>query len=247
MTVYQRLDLSDRVTVERAAQTTIRGFDADTIVRAALAELGAPRTAAGRAAEEDPGRGRARRWELRRGDRLEACERATRPAAHAGPPSCTPLAARVGSDVPFFLADGPQLGRGDGTELELLDLPQDFSVLLFHPPGAAVKRSTAEVYARFDARSGADGFEVRAAALQATPSQAVRRPRDLAAFAAERPRVVTVRRADPRARRLPLRRHRRRSGRVRALHSPAYRVRGPRRESLRGLGRAWITVPAWYG
>ena len=43
------------------------------------------------------------------------------------------LAATLGADVPFFLADGPQLGTGDGTTLEPLDLPQDFWVVLLAP------------------------------------------------------------------------------------------------------------------
>ena len=32
------------------------------------------------------------------------------------------VAAQLGADVPFFLEDGPQLGTGDGSELEPLDL-----------------------------------------------------------------------------------------------------------------------------
>ena len=51
------------------------------------------------------------------------------------------LAATLGADVPFFLAEGPQLGRGDGSELEPLDLPQDYWVVLALPLGAT-KEST---------------------------------------------------------------------------------------------------------
>src|SRR5205085_1566588 len=66
------------------------------------------------------------------------------------------VAARVGADVPFFLREGPQMGSGDGTELEALDLPQDYWIVLLVPRDAQ-KESTAAVYAEFDARNGADG------------------------------------------------------------------------------------------
>ena len=41
-TVYQRVDLGDRMTVEPADETTVEGFPQDTIVRAALESLDAP-------------------------------------------------------------------------------------------------------------------------------------------------------------------------------------------------------------
>jgi 4-diphosphocytidyl-2-C-methyl-D-erythritol kinase len=153
------------------------------------------------------------------------------------------LAAQVGADVPFFLRDGPQLGTGDGTVLEPLDLPQDFAVLLLLPHGAA-KPSTAAVYAAFDARDGADGFAARAERLR-TALAAVRRPRDLAALPANDLA------ASPLAERL--------------LEDGAFRVdvsgAGPvvyglftqisdaeaARKRLRGLGRTWVTAPVWYG
>jgi 4-diphosphocytidyl-2-C-methyl-D-erythritol kinase len=59
------------------------------------------------------------------------------------------LAASLGSDVPFFLTLGTQLGTGDGSTLERIELPRDYTVLLLFPNGA-VKESTAAVYARFD-------------------------------------------------------------------------------------------------
>ena len=37
------------------------------------------------------------------------------------------VAARIGADVPFFLADGPQLGSVDGSELKPRDLPQEWN------------------------------------------------------------------------------------------------------------------------
>jgi 4-diphosphocytidyl-2-C-methyl-D-erythritol kinase len=67
------------------------------------------------------------------------------------------LAAALGADVPFFLAAGPQLGTGDGSTLERLDLPQAYTVVLLVPDGVA-KESTGAVYARFDREAG---FEAR--------------------------------------------------------------------------------------
>jgi 4-diphosphocytidyl-2-C-methyl-D-erythritol kinase len=67
------------------------------------------------------------------------------------------LAGALGADVPFFLANGPQLGTGDGSMLERLDLPQDYTAVLLLPNGA-VKESTGGVYARFDREQG---FEER--------------------------------------------------------------------------------------
>jgi 4-diphosphocytidyl-2-C-methyl-D-erythritol kinase len=153
------------------------------------------------------------------------------------------LAAKTGADVPFFLGDGPQLGTGDGTRLEPVELPQDFVVLLFLPRGLE-KRSTADVYAAFDAREGAVGFDERVARLR-TALTAVGRPRDLAALPPND--LVTSPQCD---RLLAL-------GAFRAdvsgagptlyglFHHRADAQRAQR--ALKGSGRVWITVPAWYG
>ena len=153
------------------------------------------------------------------------------------------IAATLGADVPFFLHDGPQLGTGDGTTLEPLDLPQDFAVLLLLPKDTH-KPSTASVYASFDERGGAALYERRLAALRESLA-AVRRPRDLAALPpndlASSPLAAELRahgafRADV-------------SGAGPTLYglfhstADAKRARG----ALGHLGRLWITVPAWYG
>jgi 4-diphosphocytidyl-2-C-methyl-D-erythritol kinase len=153
------------------------------------------------------------------------------------------LAARLGADVPFFLVDGPQLGTGDGTDLEPLDLPQDFTVLLLLPEGVT-KRSTADVYEAFHARDGATGFAARAAALR-TALAAVRRPRDLGALPSndlassplsERLVALGAFRADV-------------SGAGPTVYGLFHHRADARRaeRALKGLGRTWITVPAWYG
>ena len=93
------------------------------------------------------------------------------------------LAASLGADVPFFLASGPQLGTGDGTVLEPLDLPLDYAVLLLLPEGAA-KLSTAAVYEAFDRRGGEEGFEARRAAAARGASPRPDAPRSRGAPAA---------------------------------------------------------------
>jgi 4-diphosphocytidyl-2-C-methyl-D-erythritol kinase len=245
LTVYQRLGLVDRIELEPAAALRIEGFREDTLVRRALVAL------ADRAGVEPA-------WRVR-------IEKAIPVAAGLGGGSSDAatalrlanstlsqpladdelrtLAAGLGSDVPFFLADGPQLGAGDGTDLELVDLPQDFWVVLLVPDGAA-KRCTADVYDAFDARGGADGWAERCAAFREALTH-VRRPRDLAALPpndlaasplADELLAAGAFRADV-------------SGAGPALYGTFHHRRSAETaaRALRGLGRTWITAPAWYG
>jgi 4-diphosphocytidyl-2-C-methyl-D-erythritol kinase len=240
-TVFQRVDLGDRITVEPAGQTTIGGFPEDTIVRAALALLDAPHGWRVNIEKHVPlaaglGGGSS--------DAATALRLANEQLDSPLPSEqLRELAAQVGADVPFFLNDGPQLGTGDGTTLEPLDLPQDFSVLLLLPSGAH-KPSTAVVYAEFDRRGGAAGFDERAAALRSA-LKGVRRPRDLATLPlndlASSPLSAELRahgafRADV-------------SGAGPALYGLFNRTAEAKRaaRALGHLGRLWITVPAWYG
>jgi 4-diphosphocytidyl-2-C-methyl-D-erythritol kinase len=241
VTVFQRIDLGDRIFLEPAKETTIGGFAEDTIVRDALALLDAPHgwrvtiekhvpLAAGLAGGSS--------------DAATALRLANEQLdAPLSPEQLHELAARVGADVPFFLRDGPQLGTGDGTTLEPLELPQDFAVLLLLPNDAQ-KPSTAEVYAAFDRSEGEAGFDRRAVALRAALA-AVRRPRDLAALPpndlASSPLAAELRahgafRADV-------------SGAGPTLYGLFNRTADAKRAAgaLGHLGRTWITVPAWYG
>ena len=236
-TVYQALSLGDEIVVEPAGETRVEGFD-DTIVRAALALLGGDwhvriekriPVAAGLGGGSSDAAAALRLANAQLAAPLPADE------LHA-------LAARVGADVPFFLRNGPQLGTGDGSVLEPVDLPQDFAVLLLLPAGAA-KSSTADVYAAFDARDGAAGWDARRTALL-DALDLVRRPRDLAALPAND--LAT----SPLAERL------RAAGAFRADVSGA----GPivyglfdkdaeaerAQAALQGLGETWISRPAWY-
>jgi 4-diphosphocytidyl-2-C-methyl-D-erythritol kinase len=243
-TVYQRVALADRVAVEPALALRVTGFEGDTLVRDALLALA-------RVAGVEP------RWAAQIQKRLPVASglgggssdaaTALRLAnatldAPLGPPELERLAAGLGADVPFFLRNGPQLGTGDGSELEPLDLPQDYWVVLLLPHGAA-KPSTAEVYRAFDEREGPLGYDDRRrAALDALA--AVRRPRDLAALP---PNDLAS---------SPLAAELRRLGAFRADVSGAgptvyglFLHRGSAEAALRALrprGRTWLTVPAWY-
>lgn len=243
--MLQRVDLGDRVAVEPADRLRVEGFGDDTIVAAALRALA-------------DHAGVAPAWSARiwksipvaagLGGGSSDAATALRLANRLIPEPLAPaelegLAATLGADVPFFLRSGPQLGRGDGSSLAPVLLPQDYTILLVLPEGA-VKESTAAVYGRFDARGGAEGFEERRDALLDA--------------------VATVRRADDLARLPPndlassalvtdLVDH----GAFRADVSGA----GPvvygcflhRRHAeqaahaLRRAGRTWLTSPCWYG
>jgi 4-diphosphocytidyl-2-C-methyl-D-erythritol kinase len=241
VTLLQRVDLGDRIAVEPAEQTTVEGFAGDTIVRAALAALEAPHGWRVRIDKRIPlaaglGGGSS--------DAATALRLANAQLAEPLPPErLHELAAHAGADVPFFLYDGPQLGTGDGTVLEPVDVPQDFAVLLLLPRAQA-KPSTAQIYADFDARDGARGFEERAAALRAGLAT-LRRPRDLAALPpndlASSPYAETLRangafRADV-------------TGAGPAVYG-LFHNRGDARRAgraVKDLGRVWTTIPAWYG
>jgi 4-diphosphocytidyl-2-C-methyl-D-erythritol kinase len=244
-TVLQRLDLADRVAVEPATQLRVEGFAEDTLVRRALEGVA-------EAAQVEP-HWRAtisKRIPVAAGlgggssDAATALRLANETLDEPFPPDrLHEFAAGLGADVPFFLTAGPQLARGVGTELEQLDLPQDYWVVLLLPGGAR-KESTASIYAAFDARGGRDGYEERRAALEAALAQ-IRRPRDLAGLP---PNDLA---SSPHADELTA------LGAFRADVSGAgpivyglfhHREQAEEaRRSLRARGQVWLTVPAWYG
>jgi 4-diphosphocytidyl-2-C-methyl-D-erythritol kinase len=153
------------------------------------------------------------------------------------------IAASVGADVPFFLTAGPQLGTGDGSALEPLDLPQDYWVLLALPRDVR-KASTGDVYESFDSRSAAAGFEERRGELLARLAD-VRRAGQLAALP---PNDLAS---------SPLAQVLRRLGAFRADVSGAgpvvYGLFAREQEAedaartMQSHGRVWVTAPAWYG
>ena len=168
VTVLQRVDISDHVTLEPSTTISVQGFADDTLVRGALESIAA-------AAAVEPA------WTARiekqipvaaglgggSSDAAAALRLANATLERALTPGrLQELARAIGADVPFFLTAGPQLGTGDGSTLEPLDLPQNYVCLLCLPHGS-VKESTAAVYATFDASGRAAGFAKRRHALAA--------------------------------------------------------------------------------
>ena len=244
-TVLQRVDLADRVAVTPADRLTVRGFPGDTLVRDALTALAAAAGVAPQWAATI-----TKRIPVAGGlgggssDAATALRLANDALDKPLPASeLRQLAAGLGADVPFFLDDGPHIGRGDGSQLQRLELPQDYWVVLVLPDGA-VKASTAAVYDAFDRRDGAEGWEERRDRLESALVE-VRRPRDLAGLP---PNDLAS---------SPLADELRRLGAFRADVSGAGPVvyglfhHRPQaqaaRRSLRGAGRSWLTVPVWYG
>ncbi|MGZ8697080.1 MAG: 4-(cytidine 5'-diphospho)-2-C-methyl-D-erythritol kinase [Gaiellaceae bacterium] len=180
VTVFQRIALSDRIAVERSPELRVTGFADDTLVRRALEHMadGNGASFAARIQKRIPvaaglGGGSS--------DAATALRLANALRVEPYPTERLRRFAReLGADVPYFLEDGPQLGTGDGTELEALELPQDYWILLVLPRNA-VKTSTERVYADFDARGGERGYEERRASLLDALAR-VKRPRDLAAL-----------------------------------------------------------------
>jgi 4-diphosphocytidyl-2-C-methyl-D-erythritol kinase len=241
-TVYQRIALTDEIELRLAQRTEVTGFPDDTLVSRALAELagnGDVRLAA-RITKRIPvagglGGGSA--------DAAAALQLGNTLLQRPLPlERLHEIAARLGADVPFFLRDGPHLGTADGTELQPLDLPQDYWILLVLPRDSA-KSSTADMYAHFDDRNGAHGFDARREHLLAT-LHAVRRPRDLAALP---PNDLAA---------SPLADELRDLGAFRADVSGAgptvyglflHRAQATQAESrIARHGRTWLTAPAWY-
>ncbi|HEX7311491.1 MAG TPA: hypothetical protein VF232_09945 [Gaiellaceae bacterium] len=240
VTVLQRIDLADRIEVEPAPEPSVTGFAGETLVRRALDMLRAETGTCWRARIEKHipvaaglGGGSS--------DAATALALANESLAEPlADDRLYELAARLGSDVPFFLTSGPQLATGTGTDVEPLDLPQDYWVVLVLPDDAR-KLSTASVYEAFDA---GDGFGERRTALLASLA-AVRRTVDLAALPpndlAKSPLADDLRadgafRADV-------------SGAGPAVYGLFMHEQDAAAAArrLRDRGRVWITAPAWYG
>src|SRR6185436_17247775 len=124
LTVLQRIDVVDRIQVDPATELRIDGFREDTLVRSALEGLAA-------VVGVEP------RWRVRIEKAIPVAAGLGRGSSDAAtalrlanetldsplsPAELHGIAAGIGADVPFFLAHGPQLGSGDGSDLEPLDL-----------------------------------------------------------------------------------------------------------------------------
>jgi 4-diphosphocytidyl-2-C-methyl-D-erythritol kinase len=240
VTVYQRVALCDRITVERAPTVRVEGFAGDTLVRRALEAVADGTGLRAEITKRIPvaaglgGGSSDAATALRLGNALR-----DQPLSD---PELHDVARELGADIPYFLVDGPQVGTGDGTELAPLELPQDYWILLVLPKNAA-KPSTGDVFAAFDARGGEREYERRRDALLAALGE-VRRPRDLATLP---PNDLAT---------SPLTDELRTLGAFRAdvtgagatvyglfLHGEHARA-AQRRMSPKG--RTWLTAPAWY-
>jgi 4-diphosphocytidyl-2-C-methyl-D-erythritol kinase len=245
VTVLQRCDLVDHISLEPGNELRVEGFEGDTLVRQALELLA-------QAADSEPswavhidkhipvaaglggGSSDAAAALLLANKTLE--KPLSNDALHA-------LASSLGADVPFFLAPGPQLAHGDGSELSSLDLPQDFWVVLCLPVDAQ-KPSTRAVYEQFDARGGEQGFPERRASLLSALTE-VREAGDLATLPAND--LVSSPLADELSG----------LGAFRADVSGAgpavyglFGNEGAARAaagSLQSDGAVWTCAPAWYG
>jgi 4-diphosphocytidyl-2-C-methyl-D-erythritol kinase len=241
-TVYQRIALADRLAISRSPELRVDGFRADTLVRRALERVadGSGTSFAARIQKRIPVAAGLGGGSSDAATALTlANELREEPLGHD---RLRVFARDLGADVPYFLEDGSQLGSGDGADLEPVELPQDYWVVLVLPRGTR-KRSTGDVYAAFDERGGADGFDARRAELVEALG-GVRRPRDLATLPpndlAESPLADQLRdlgafRADV-------------TGAGPAvyglfLHGGQARAAQTR---ISQKGRSWLTAPAWY-
>jgi len=237
-TVLQRIDLADRIALVRKPGLEVTGYPDDVLVRTALLGLAD-------AAGVEP------HWSVEiekripvaaglgggSSDAATALRFANATLIHPLPlETLHALAADIGADVPFFLAEGPQLGTGDGTQLSPVELPSNYLVVVVLPAGEK-KASTASVYEAFTRE---DGFAERRAALTSALESGdleALPPNDLAVSPlADELLALGAFRADV-------------SGAgpaVYGLFAEQERAEGAR-EALANRGQTWLARPAWYG
>ena len=182
VTLLQRIDLHDTITLTAADELSVDGFAEDTIVTTALATLA-------RSAGMKPA------WHVHIEKRIPVAaglgggsSDAATALVLANETLDAPLptdelhrlASGLGSDVPFFLHSGTKLATGNGSELANVDLPIEYVVVLVVPNGVT-KDSSGAVYADFDARAGETGFGARSSGIHDAVA-AVTTAADLAAL-----------------------------------------------------------------
>jgi 4-diphosphocytidyl-2-C-methyl-D-erythritol kinase len=240
VTVYQRIALADRLSVERSTELRVEGFKDDTLVRRALEAVADGSAFTARIRKRIPvaaglgGGSSDAATVLRLANGLRDTPLPDEELRAAG--------RELGADVPYFLLDGPQLGTGDGTELTPLELPQDYWIVVVLPKGAA-KTSTADVYAAFDARGGEARYDDRRGSLLAALEK-VRRPRDLGALPAND--LASSPLADELLRLGAFRADVTGAGpAVYGLFLHGEHARAAQKR-ISPSGRTWLTTPAWY-
>ena len=220
VTVLQRLDLCDTIELEPSDELRVEGFADDTLVRRALEAVAA-------AAGVEP------RWAVRIEKRIPVA------AGLGGGSSDAATALRLANETldeplpagaaardrahagrrrPVLPRAGPQLGTGDGSTLEPLDLPQDYAC----PARASTRRREGvdrrglRPLRRRRRLRGARRQRARARTDRRESARSRRSPR-------KRPRVLAARRRAHRPRSVSRRRERSRPGRLRPLRRPRSR------------------------
>lgn len=245
--VFQRIDIVDRIAIEEARGLLVEGFADDTLARAALSAI-----------IDETGCDTGFRVNIEKsipvaaglgGGSADAGTVLSLANDLLGKPLDDDALARIGfglgADVPFFLRTGPQLVEGAGERCSPVELPQDYWVLLALPDDIE-KSSTAEIYGRFDRAKGERGYAERRADLLAVLAGSGRAS-DLG--------LLPANDLGPHTGGLPLVQELADLGAFRADVSGAgpaayglfshQRQALAARERLRGAKQAWVTVPVW--
>lgn len=165
MTLFQAVSLFDVVEVHAADElrVAVHGRYADEVphdasnlaeraARALAAHAGVEATGHLRVTKEIPVAAGLAGGSADAGGALIACARLW--GLDASPAALLPVAAEVGSDVPFALLGGAAVGQGRGERLTPVEAAQLHWVLAVAPFGL----STPEVFRRFDALSADDAL-----------------------------------------------------------------------------------------
>ncbi len=229
LTVLQRIDLVDRIQLEEASGLRVEGFAGDTLVRDALerARRAWPESSrAGASGSRSRSRSPPASVAAAPTPRPRSGSRTRRSPSRSRQKGCRRIAAAHRRRRPVLPRRRAAARRGRrqraGAARPAAGLLGSSSCCRT----AKRRASTADVYAAFDARDGAAGWEERRQALLDALAR-VERPRDLAALPpndlASSPHAEAILRGG----RVPRRRLRRRPGALRAL--PAAARRGGRK------------------
>ena len=245
--IFQRVDIVDRIAIERAESIVVEGFDDDTLVHAALAAIIEVSSASGgfrvTIDKQIPVAAGLGGGSADAGTVLRLANDLLREPLSIH--ELSTLGFSLGADVPFFVQPGPQLIEGAGELSTPAELPQDYWVLVALPAGVE-KPSTGEIYDRFDRAGGQDGYAERRADLLDRLPRCVR-ARDIGSLPGND--------LGPHAGGLQLADELRARGAFRADVSGAgpavyglflqQRRANQALESLEGTRAAWLTVPVW--
>ena len=252
--VFQRVDIADRVLVRPVSAGAARlidvdGFAEDTLIRAALQAIATETGCEGgfhaTIEKHIPVAAGLGGGSADAGVALRLAHELV--GAPLPEERLVELAFAIGADVPFFLTNGPQLVEGAGERMRPLELPQDYWVVVALAHGAR-KPSTGEIYRRFDADSAERGYVQRRADLLGRLAACDRvrglaslPGNDLARYAGRESEALVAELADLGALRADV------SGAGPAVYGLFLHERHAR-EAMGRLRRAhqvWLTVPVW--